>query len=125
MALVVVVIIALVAGNAMMMSFRERTGELAVFKAMGFRAERVFAIVLSESVLLALLGSLLVILPVSAALLLIPGQYLGWGAFSPPQLSPWAVCGALGIGLLVGLAAGAWPAVQALRLRTTDALRTV
>jgi putative ABC transport system permease protein len=125
MATVVVIIIALVAGNAMMMSFRERTAELAVFKALGFQAGRVFTIVLFESVLLALLGSLRGILPVTAALLLIPGQFLGWGAFSPPQLSHWAVLGSLGIGLFVGLAAGAWPAFQALRLRTTDALRTV
>ncbi len=125
MAVVVVIIIALVAGNAMMMSFRERTTELAVFKAIGFQAPRVFAIVLSESVLLALFGSLLGILPVSLALLLIPGQYLGWGAFSPPQLSYWAVSGSLLIGVSVGLVAGAWPAYQALRLRTTDALRTV
>ena len=125
MALVVVFIIALVAGNTMMMSFRERMRELAVFKAIGFQARRVFLIVLSESLLLALLGSLLGIVPVAAGLLLIPRKYLSYGAFAPPELSVAGVVGSLAIGLGVGLAAGAWPAFQALRLRTTDALRTV
>jgi putative ABC transport system permease protein len=125
MALVVVFIIALVAGNTMMMSFRERTRELAVFKAIGFQAPRVFLIVLSESLLMALLGSLLGIVPVAAGLLLIPRRFLGYGAFAPPELSVLAVVGSLAIGLVVGLAAGVWPAYQSLRLRTTDALRTV
>lgn len=125
MALVVVFIIALVAGNTMMMSFRERTRELAVFKAIGFQAHRVFLIVLSESLLLALLGSLLGIVPVAAGLLLVPRKYMTHGAFAPPELSVAAVAGSLAIGLIVGLAAGVWPAYQALRLRTTDALRMV
>ena len=125
MALVVVFIIALVAGITMMMSFRERTRELAVFKAIGFQAWRVFFIVLSESLLMALLGSLLGIVPVAAGLLLIPHRYLSYGAFAPPELSLAAVGGSLVIGVVVGLAAGAWPAYQALRLRTTDALRMV
>lgn len=125
MATVVVIIVALVAGNTMMMSFRERIRELAVFKALGFSARRVFLIVLSESVLLALLGSALGILPIVAGLTLIPPDHLRWGAFSPPELSWLAVLGSLSIGLIVGIAAGFWPAWQALRLRTTDALRRV
>jgi ABC-type antimicrobial peptide transport system permease subunit len=36
-----------------------------------------------------------------------------------------AVLGSLAIGLTVGLVAGLWPAYQAVRLRTTDALRQV
>jgi putative ABC transport system permease protein len=125
MAMVVIFITALVAGNTMSMSFRERTCELAVFKAIGFRAWRVFSIVLSESVLLALLGSLLGIVPVCAALLLIPHKYLAKGSFSPPELSLTAVFQSLVIGLAVGVIAGFWPACCALRLRTTDALRRV
>ena len=125
MAMVVVFITALVAGNTMTMSFRERTSELAIFKAIGFRAWRVFSIVLSESVLLALLGSLLGIVPVCTALLLIPHKYLAKGSFSPPELSLTAVAQSLAIGLAVGVVAGFWPAYRALRLRTTDALRRV
>ena len=125
MALVVVLIIALVAGNTMMMSFRDRVRELAVFKAIGFQAGRVFMLVLSESLLLSLLGSLLGIVPVCLALLLTPHGYRLVGSFGLPPLSLVAVVGSLGIGLIVGILAGLWPAYQALRLRTTDALRRV
>jgi putative ABC transport system permease protein len=125
MALVVVFIIALVAGNSMMMSFRERTSELAVFKALGFPPRRVFGLVLAESLLLALLGSLLGIVPTATGLALIPRQMLISASFSPPRFSALAVVGALTIGIVVGLLAGVWPAYQALRLRTTDALRRV
>jgi putative ABC transport system permease protein len=125
MAMVVVFIICLVAGNTMMMSFRERTGELAVFKALGFAPWRVFTLVLAESLLLALLGSALGIVPVGLALLLAPHRYLVTGSFSLPRVSGLAVLGSLTIGLTVGVVAGIWPAYQALRLRTTDALRRV
>jgi putative ABC transport system permease protein len=125
MAMVVVFVIALVAGNTMMMSFRERVRELAVFKALGFQAGRLFWIVLSESLLLALFGSLLGIAPVCAALAFLPRRFVLTSSFAAPRLSAVAVAGALLIGLTVGLLAGIWPAVQALRLRTTDALRHV
>jgi putative ABC transport system permease protein len=124
MALVVVCIIALVAGNTMMMSFRERVHELAVFKAIGFQSGRVFLIVLSESLLLALLGSLAGI-ALGAGFLLVPREQLRSASFALPEVSWLSVLGSLLIGLAVGLAAGLWPAYQAVRLRTTDALRRV
>jgi len=125
MAVVVVFIIALVAGNTMMMSFRERIRELAVFKAIGFQSGRIFMIVLAESVMLALLGSLLGVLPTALALWAFPVQRLNFGPINALTVSPVAVIGSLAIALVVGLAAGAWPAYQAMRLRTTDALRRV
>jgi putative ABC transport system permease protein len=125
MALVVVFIISLVAGNTMMMSFRERTSELAAFKALGFPARSVFGLVLGESLLLALLGSLLGIVPIAAGLAWLPQRMLISASFSPPRFSFVAVGGALAIGIAVGLLSGLWPAYQALRLRTTDALRRV
>jgi putative ABC transport system permease protein len=123
MAVVVVIIITLVAGNTMMMSFRERSSELAIFKALGFQARRVFGLVVAESVLLAGLGSSLGI--VLGLLSFGPLQGLAGGEMDPPKPSGWAVLLSLAIGLLVGLVAGLWPAYQALRLRATDALRRV
>lgn len=125
MAVVVVVVIALVAGNTMMMSFRERMRELAVFKAIGFQSRRIFFIVLAESLLMALVGALAGIVPASIALTLVPMRKLGMGMLGLMEVSPVAVAGSLAIALVVGLAAGAWPAFQALRLRTVDALRRV
>ncbi|MCK6456164.1 MAG: ABC transporter permease [Phycisphaerae bacterium] len=125
MALVVVVIIALVAGNTMMMSFRERTRELGVFKAIGFPRLRVFIIVLGESLMLALIGALLGVLPTVTMLTLFPLPRLNFGPITQLRISPVAVVGSLIIALAVGIAAGLWPAYQAMRLRTTDALRSV
>jgi len=125
MAMVVVFIVALVAGNTMMMSFRERTRELAVFKAIGFQARRVFAIVLAESVMLALIGSLVGILPTAAYLYWAPIRLMRMGPISSLKVSPHAVVGSLVIALAVGAVAGLWPAYQAMRLRTVDALRRV
>src|SRR6266446_2818729 len=50
--------ILLVAGNTMAQSVREPTGELAVFKALGFANELALGLVLAESVMLAGLGGL-------------------------------------------------------------------
>ncbi len=120
---VVVFIIAMIAGNTVMMSFRERVGELAVFKAIGFQSRRVFAIVLGESVLLAVLGSLLGIVPVTALLVVYPVKGMFLGPIGALTVSPIGVVGALGMAVFIGLSAGIWPALQALRLRTVDALR--
>jgi putative ABC transport system permease protein len=123
MAIVVVVIIALVAGNTMMMSFRERTKELAVFKAIGFPNRRVFAIVLGESVLLALVGALIGVIPTAGLLAAFPVRKLGFLPIASLEVSPMAVAVSLLIALVVGLSAGLWPAYQALRLNTVNALR--
>ena len=51
--------ILLVTGNTMSQAVRERTGELGVFKAIGFTNGQVLALVLAESCVLALLGGAL------------------------------------------------------------------
>lgn len=125
MAIVVVAIIVLVAGNTMMMSFRERTRELAVFKAIGFPSRRVVTIVLGESVLLALIGALVGIVPTVLLLVMLPVRKMLPGFLPVAQLevSPTAVAVSIGIAVFVGLLAGILPAIQAMRLNTVNALR--
>ena len=125
MALVVVLIISLVAGNTMMMSFRERVRELAVFKAIGFQARRVFFVVLAESILLAAIGSLVGIVPTIAFLATGPSWSQNLSAVGSLKPSPFAAICSLAIALAVGTVAGLWPAYQAMRLRTVDALRRI
>ena len=125
MAMVVVFIIALVAGNTMMLNFRERTRELGVFKAMGFQSGRVMGLIVAESMLLAFIGSLLGIVPMVGLLYLNPMKNLGLGPIGALEISPAAIILSLVIALAVGLAAGLWPGFQAMRLRTVDALRKV
>lgn len=125
MAGVVLCIVALVAGNTMLMSFRERTRELAVFKAVGFSDARIFRVVLGESVLMAFIGALLGIVPTTALLIAFPIRRLGFLPISALTVSPTAVIGSLLVAIAVGAVAGLWPAYQALRLRTVDALRRI
>lgn len=112
--------ILLVAGNTMAQAVRERTQELGVLKAIGFSDGQVLAFVLTESLLLALIGG---------------GIGLGLGWFLVNQGDPtggglpifFMPRGPLILGIvfviLLGIAAGILPALQATRLRTVEALR--
>ena len=112
--------ILLVTGSTMSQSVRERTGELGVLKAMGFTNVQVLALVLAESCLLGLLGG---------------GIGLGAGWLMVAQGDPTGgllalfffptrdVFIGLGFACGLGLLAGFFPALGAMRLRVADALR--
>ena len=110
----------LVSANTMAQSVRERIGELAVLKTLGFGDGQVLGLVISESLLLTLLGGVLGLL---AALFVVSrigrslAQFLGTFLVTPGALA----VGALLI-LALGIAAGALPAVRASRLKIADAL---
>jgi len=57
--LAVVFTILLVAGNTMAMSIRERTGEVAVLKTLGFRRNTILFLLVGESIAIALMGGFL------------------------------------------------------------------
>ena len=109
----------LVAGNTMAQSVRERTGELAVWKTLGFTDRQVMGLVLGESFFFAALGGV----PALVLVAWLTGKGIG-GSFLPTIYLPTSAL-ALGFGLviLLGLVTGAVPALQALRLNIVDALR--
>lgn len=110
----------LVSANTMAQSVRERTSELAVMKTLGFSNSAVLAIVLGESLFIALLGGAL---GLGLAWLIVQGGDPTNGllpAFFLPGRD--LVTGAW-LMVVLGLLAGALPAAQAMRLRITDALR--
>lgn len=111
----------LVTATTMAQAVRERTRELAVLKTVGFDNARVMRLVLTESLVIALVGGLL---GLGLAYLLVGGVgtvIRRWlDAFS---LTPSAFVWGVAIAVALGLLAGALPAVQALRLRIVDALR--
>jgi putative ABC transport system permease protein len=113
----------LVTGNTMAISIRERTGELAVLKAIGFKDRSVLFFVLAESLVIALIGGLL---GLGLAILAIPLVAAKLNGLLPPLLLSGAL---LGLGLLfavfVGFASGLLPGIVAMRLRIVDALRRV
>ena len=110
----------LVSGNTMSQSVRERISELAVLKTLGFHDRTVLAIVLSESILIMLMGGLI---GLGLGWVLVQGAAKVAGAFLPGMfLSPQAMLVAVGMMILAGIAAGIFPALKAMRLSIIDAL---
>jgi len=120
--LIVLVAVA-VAFNTMSMAFRERTSEFAVLRALGFSRGRIVAMVLSEGVLLGLIGGALAVLPIYA-----------WTSLRhvelpvvpiPVEIPPQTAALALAVALAVGAGAAIVPAAMAGRLPVAPALRKV
>lgn len=114
--------ILLVAANTMAQSVRERTGELGVLKALGFSNAQVLSLVLGESCILAGLGGGLGL--ILAWLMIARGDPTG-GMLPLFFFPPVDVLLGVALCLALGLVAGFFPALQAMRLRVADALRRI
>jgi putative ABC transport system permease protein len=113
----------LVTGNTMAISVRERAGELAVLKAIGFSDRAVLFFVLAESLTIALVGG---ILGLGLALLAIPALGAALNGMLPDLiLSPAILSLGLATALLVGIVSGLLPGIGAMRMRVVTALRRV
>jgi putative ABC transport system permease protein len=110
----------LLSGNTMMQAVRERTGELAVLKTIGFSDRSVLAMVLAESVLLLVLGGV-VGLALAAAIIPVVSAGSG-GMLNLPVVGANSWLLGLGLMLLIGVLVGALPALRAMRLNIVDAL---
>jgi putative ABC transport system permease protein len=110
----------LVTGNTMATSVRERTGELAVLKTVGFTDASVLVLVLTESLLVAAIGGALGIGLAKAFTL--AGDPTS-GMLVSFYLSPSGMVAGAALALSVGLIAGMLPALAAMRLQVVDALR--
>jgi putative ABC transport system permease protein len=112
--------ILLIVGNTMMLTVRERTNEIAVMKTIGFTSERIFALVIGESLLLAVIGGALGVLV--AWLLSFALQNATGGAFGPMTFTPGIAIWSLVLMGLLGLLTGLIPAVRAMRINVVSAL---
>jgi putative ABC transport system permease protein len=110
----------LVTGNTMATSVRERTGELAILKTVGFTDASVLALVLIESVLVAAIGGALGI--GLAKMFTLAGDPTK-GMLASFYLPPAGIAAGAALSLSVGLIAGFLPALGAMRLQVVDALR--
>lgn len=121
--LAVVFALTLVAANAMAMSMRERTMEVALLKAMGFRPAVVLGLVLGEAVLVAAVGGLLGVLCAQG---LWATVHQWFPQFLPIGHMAWIVL-AYGItaAVAIGLVSGLVPAIRAARLSVVNGLRRV
>jgi putative ABC transport system permease protein len=110
----------LVLANTMAQSVRERTSELAVLKTLGFSNPLILGLVLGESIFLALVGGVLGLAVTWVA--------VGRGSFNNAMLPVFImrerdVVIGLVLCCVLGVVSGALPAIAAMRLRITDALR--
>ena len=121
---VILLIGSLVVLVTMMGSVRERTDEIGIFRAIGFRRRHIMEIVFLEAAIVSGLAGIL-------------GYLLGWGVtkvavhifieghsgFVPFNLE--LATGAFVLALLIGLVSSAYPAIMASRLDPTEALRAL
>ena len=119
---IVVITVGLVAANTSAMSIRERRGEIAVMRSMGFPARVILSTLLSESLLIGLTGGLLGCGAAFLALKLFSGPKLGMLTVRmPPAVLLETLIAAAVIGLL-----SAWiPARSAAKMNIVEALRMV
>ena len=108
--------------NTMAMSVFERTREIGILRALGWKSWRVLLLIQTEATVLGLAGGII-------------GIGFGWGALrllaALPQTAsivsasfpPLLVAEALGIAVLAGLVAGAIPAWRGAHLSPVEALR--
>jgi putative ABC transport system permease protein len=108
--------------NTMVMAVFEKTAEVGLLRALGWRRRRVLALILGEALVLGMLGALvgttLAYLGVRALLLLPTSQ-----GFIDPNLPPGVVGIGLAMGIGLSLLGGLYPALRASMLNPTEALR--
>lgn len=126
--LVILAIMMLILGNTIAMAVRERTGEYAVLRAIGFLPRHLLALVLFEAGTLGLVGGIGGLGFAYVVVDKMLGRVIeeNFGSMFPFFQVPKSVM-AIAIGLSVGLAvlAAAIPAIQAYRIRVIEALRRV
>ncbi|MTK63572.1 MAG: ABC transporter permease [Methanobacterium sp.] len=109
--------------NTMIMTVYERTREIGVLKAVGWKDIRILSMILGESIVLTLLafvaGTLIAVVGVEVLLTLIPSV----GNVITPSFSIYIFLRAFAVALVVGIIGGLYPAYRASRLSPTEALR--
>jgi putative ABC transport system permease protein len=113
----------LVTGNTMAISVRERTSELAVFKAIGYSDRFVLFFVLAEALTIALIGGGL---GLTLAIVTMPVLARALSGMLPSiVLAPSMLLFGFVTAILVGILSGLLPGLGAMRLRVVNALRRV
>jgi putative ABC transport system permease protein len=108
--------------NTMIMSVFERTREIGILRAVGWRGSRVVGMVVAESLFLCVLAAFVGVglgILASRAVLLMPAV----SSFLNPVYEPGVFVRALAVGIVVALVGAVYPAVRAARLSPMEALR--
>jgi macrolide transport system ATP-binding/permease protein len=105
--------------NVTLVTVMERTGEIGLRRALGARRWHIAGQMLCESAAMGLVGGI-----VGASLGIVTVVAVSADRSWTPLLDPWLPFAAPPVGALVGLIAGAYPAIRAARLEPVEALRS-
>jgi len=121
---IVVLTIGLVAANTAAMSIRERRGEIAVMRSIGFPARTILTLLLAESLLIGLIGG---VIGCGSAYFVLKAFSIGnmGGPLGAIRMPPVILAETLIVAALIGLLSAMVPASSAARRNIVDALRTV
>ncbi|MBI5739680.1 MAG: ABC transporter permease [Nitrospirae bacterium] len=120
---VVIIIIFAVSANTMAMTARERLGEYAVFKTLGFSGWHIGAMIFGESIFITMLGcaaGIIFTFPAAKAF----GSAMS--TFIPVfNIETKTIYMDIAAALIVGIAAAVFPAYRAINIRIADGLRRI
>ncbi len=120
---VVILIIIAVVANTMSMTYRERIGEYAIFKTLGYRNWRIAGMIFGESLVITIIGSLIGILltfPVAK----IVGKMLS-NYFPVFNVADEAISMSFAASIVIGFLAAIVPTYRAIQIRIADGLRRI
>jgi len=120
---VVIIIIMAVVANTMAMTARERIGEYAVFKTLGFGARHIVGMIFGESLVITLTGcavGIVLTFPLARAFASAMSNY-----FPIFNVSKATIYMDVGAALLVGVVAGIFPAWRAVKIRIAEGLSRI
>ncbi len=123
--LAVIFAVVLIAANTMAMSIRERVREIGVLKALGFQSRHVLGLLVSESLLLALVGALLGSWGAKFVMGAIDMVTLSGGMIQSLDVNTVVLATCACIGAAIGLLAAGVPAWRAARRPVLESLRHV
>jgi putative ABC transport system permease protein len=108
----------LVIMNIMLVAVAERTREIGIRKSLGARRRDILSQFLVEAATLSTVGAIIgIVLGIAAAKLIASQTPL------PAAVAPWSIIAATGLGLVVGIISGVYPARRASLLDPIEALR--
>lgn len=121
--IIILLIGSLIVFTTMMSSVNERTREIGIFRAIGFRRTHIVKIILMEALILSFTAGV-VGYALGMGAVLIAGPMIAGMEVSIP-FNPYLAAGAVGLAVLVGTLATIYPALKASKIDPAAALRQI
>ncbi len=121
--------VTLIVANTIAMSARERVTEIAVMRTLGFRRTHILSFILSESVLMSLMGGILGVLAAKFGFIPLLIKFMATTPMAPFlinfKVTAVVLAAAFGVSVGVGILAGFVPAIRSSQVKIVDGLRQV